>query len=221
MPLSPCAAVARGRRLGRRTALAAALAVPLLLRARDGSTQQLPAPAVPIQALDDALLQIMHAGHPVPFAERVRTLTPAVENAFDLRQILQTSVGLRWSSFSPAQQQQLLDVFTRYTVASYVANFDSYNGERFEILPALRQIGADQVVQTRIIPSSGDSTRIDYVMHATPSGWKAVDVLLDGSISRVAVQRSDFRSLLAGGDPSRLIASLRTKTANLERGGSQ
>ena len=26
--------------------------------------------------------------------------------------------------------------------------------------------------------------------------WKAVDVLLDGTISRVAVQRSDFRSLL-------------------------
>ncbi len=30
-------------------------------------------------------------------------------------------------------------------------------------------------------------------------GWRIVDVLLDGSISRVAVQRSDFRSLLGNG----------------------
>jgi len=32
------------------------------------------------------------------------------------------------------------------------------------------------------------------------------------------VQRSDFRSLLAGGDPGRLLASLRSKTAALESG---
>jgi phospholipid transport system substrate-binding protein len=53
-------------------------------------------------------------------------------------------------------------------------------------------------------------------MRSTDAGWKAIDVLLDGSISRVAVQRSDFRSLLAGGDPGRLIASLRAKTASLQ-----
>ena len=33
--------------------------------------------------------------------------------------------------------------------------------------------------------------------------WRAVDVLLDGSISRVAVQRSDFRKILANGDAER------------------
>ena len=39
-------------------------------------------------------------------------------------------------------------------------------------------------------------TPLDYVMRQGEKGRRAVDVLLDGSISRVAVQRSDFRSLL-------------------------
>jgi phospholipid transport system substrate-binding protein len=201
----------------RRTLLGIAAAVPIALIS-DKVPAQMSGPAMPIRALDDALLRIMHAGKTTPFAERARLLAPAIEGAFDLSAILQTSVGLRWSSFSPQQRAELLDVFRQYTVASYVANFDAFNGERFQILPDLRQVGQEQVVQSRIVPASGDPARIDYVMRATDSGWKAVDVLLDGSISRVAVQRSDFRSLLAGGDPARLIDSLRSKTAALESG---
>jgi phospholipid transport system substrate-binding protein len=52
------------------------------------------------------------------------------------------------------------------------------------------------------------------------SGWRAVDVLADGSISRVAVQRSDFRRLLAQGGAQALVASLRSKSADLSDGAS-
>ena len=48
--------------------------------------------------------------------------------------------------------------------------------------------------------------------------WRAVDVLIEGSISRVAVQRSDFRKILASGDAEALIASLRHKIADLSDG---
>jgi len=43
-------------------------------------------------------------------------------------------------------------------------------------------------------------------------------VLLDGSISRVAVQRSDFRSLLGSGHAGALIRSLQDKVAQLSGG---
>jgi phospholipid transport system substrate-binding protein len=61
-------------------------------------------------------------------------------------------------------------------------------------------------------------TPLDYVMRAEDAGWKAVDILLDGSISRVAVQRSDFRSLLRPGDASALIESLQRKVDQLSAG---
>ncbi len=178
-----------------------------------------PAAAAPIAALDAALVQAMQAGKAVPFAQRYQTLAPVVEQAFDLGSILEISVGPRWQSFSPDQQKALMAEFVRFTVASYVSNFSSYAGETFEIEPETRALGAEQVVSTRIVPKSGNPARIDYVMKPGAAGWRAVDVLLDGTISRVAVQRSDFRSQLEGG-PDALIESLRKKVGDLAGGAS-
>jgi phospholipid transport system substrate-binding protein len=173
-----------------------------------------PQAAAPIEALNQSLLDVMHAGQATPFAQRYAALAPVVERTFDLDSILETSVGPRWQSYSPTQQQQLREDFAKFTVTSYVANFSSFNGERFEISPDTRAIGSEQVVETKIIQASGDAARIDYVMRPGPGGWRVVDVLLDGSISRVAVQRSDFRSLIASG-PEPLIQSLERKNADL------
>jgi len=194
--------------LTRRAALLAALA-PLAAHAADPDVQ------APIQALLQALTQVAAAVRATPFAQRFNTLAPAVERSFDLPAILQLSVGPRWASLPPPEQQSLLDAFRKFTIASYVANFDGR--ERFEMLADSRSIGADQVVATRVIPNGGEPTRIDYVMRRTAQGPRAVDVLLNGSISQVAVYRSDWRSSLASG-AGPLIANLQGKVASLSGG---
>ena len=109
--------------------------------------------------------------------------------------------------------------FRHYTIASYVDSFNNYDGQRFDILPDLRSLpNGEKVVDTKIVPRSGDAHLLDYVMRQVPQGWRVVDVLLDGTISRVAVQRSDFRSLLARGGAVALAKSLREKTADLSGG---
>jgi phospholipid transport system substrate-binding protein len=175
-------------------------------------------PAEPVAALDDGLMTVMKAGAGVPFPKRFDMLAPIVQRAFDLPLILKACVGPRWVNLPKADQQQLLDEFTRFTVASYVANFDNYSGERFDILPERRQVGEDVVVPTRIVQPDQTSSRIDYVMRQIDGTWKMVDILLDGTISRVAVQRSDFRTLLARGAAAALIASLQRKVADLSGG---
>jgi phospholipid transport system substrate-binding protein len=55
-------------------------------------------------------------------------------------------------------------------------------------------------------------------MRMTGTSWKAVDVLADGSISRVAVQRSDFSQLLEKGGAPALMASLERKVKTLSHG---
>ena len=172
----------------------------------------------PIQALNDALIQVMKAGKRTSFRDRFHRLAPAVDRAFDLPGILRVSVGPQWASIDPVQQATLLKVFRSFTVASYVANFDSYDGQSFTIAPQLRATGANQVVGTTII-SGNEKDRIDYVMHQDAGGaWKVVDVLLDGTISRVAVQRSDFRAQLAQGGAAALIVSLQAKVTDLAGG---
>jgi len=199
----------------RRTAACAALLALLALapaaRAQDSVS-------APIEALDGALITAARNGKQA-FADRYNALAPVVERALDLPAILQTSVGPHWSDLPAEQQQQLLSVFRTFTVASYVANFNKFNGEQINLLPETRAVGQEQVVETEIVPSGGKPIRIDYVMRQGEDGWQAVDVLLEGSISRVAVQRSDFRALLGtGGNADALIASLQKKVATLSGG---
>jgi phospholipid transport system substrate-binding protein len=154
----------------------------------------------------------------VPFVQRFDALAPVVDRVFDLDTVLRVSVGMRWDSMDPAVQARLLHAFRRFTVATYVANFDKYEGERFQVLPGSRASGADRIVRTEMVSGNGDRVRLDYLMRDDGGTWRVVDVLLDGSISRVAVQRSDFRKVLAGGDADALIASLHKKVADLSEG---
>lgn len=195
--------------------LAVAL-VPLSARAQSTAPE-----AQPIAALNAGLLQVMTAGRATAFATRMAILTPIIQKSFDLPVLLQNSVGpARWTSITEPQKAELMDVFTQFTVASYVANFDSASGEKFVIASENRISGKDTVVQSRILGTGGDSTRLDYVMRETAGTWKVVDVLLDGSISRVAVTRSDFRALLSTADAVPLITSLRDKVTNLAAGNA-
>ena len=73
-------------------------------------------------------------------------------------------------------------------------------------------------MRTKLVARDGTSTTLDYVMRDGPSGWKVVDVLAGGAISRVAVQRSDFRTLLTSGGVPALTVALQNKVANLSGG---
>jgi phospholipid transport system substrate-binding protein len=204
----------------RRRGLITAVACLLLGAAAPARAAGQSAPGATVQQLIDGLLQIMKAGPATPFQQRFAMLGPVIDNTFDLPVILQESVGSGWASLQPDQQAMLMDAFRRYTVASYVNSFDNFNGQRFDISPNTRSIGAQQIVETKIIPQKGETHELDYVMREGSNGWRVVDVLADGSISRVAVQRSDFRRLLARGGPHALADSLRAKSADLSDGTS-
>ena len=201
------------RRALLRSVTAAAMLVTLGARAQpaDPSLEQ------PLRDLYAALESAMRAGRATPFSERFNNLAPVVDRVFDLETVLQVSVGLRWDSLALGAQTRLLNVFRRFTVATYVANFDKYDGEKFVVMPGTRDSGSDRIVGTEIV-SGADRNRLDYVMRDANGTWRAVDVLLDGSISRVAVQRSDFRKLLANGNADALIASLSRKISDLSDG---
>ena len=175
-----------------------------------------PSPIAPIQQLTEGLLRVMKTGPRTPFNQRFDMLAPVIDQVFDLNAVLRTSVGPEWDSLPQNQQDMLRPAFRRYTVASYVNNFNSFNGQQFTVEPQPRPVGnGEQVVRTRITSPSGNSHELDYVMRNTGGGWRVVDVLADGAISRVAVQRSDFRRLLSRGGAPALVASLTAKSQDL------
>jgi phospholipid transport system substrate-binding protein len=177
------------------------------------------APVAPVERLNAALVAAMKAGRGTPFAQRYAALAPVLEQTFDLDAALTASVGLRWPALPDDQKTLLRAAFRRYTVASYAANFDNFAGQTFRVSPMVREVGdGDVVVGNQLVSGDGSTTSLDYVMRNGQSGWRAVDVLANGSISRVAVQRSDFRSLLTSGGVPALVAALTQKVASLSGG---
>ncbi|MBO0739188.1 MAG: ABC transporter substrate-binding protein [Alphaproteobacteria bacterium] len=172
----------------------------------------------PIEQLHAGLIAIMRAGKTAPFRQRYEMIGPIVVQTFDLNKMLREAIGPRWTSLPSDQQTALADAFRRFTVASYVANFHGYSGERFEIEPVVKVAGGDRVVETRIASASGKARALDYLMRQEGGGWKVVDVLAEGSISQVAAERSNMRSVLADSGGPGLLASLRQKTAELSGG---
>ena len=184
-----------------------------------------PAPAAvasemtaPVEQLHAGLIEIMKAGKTVSFRQRYDKIAPVIGRTFDLDVIVRQVVGPRWAALPPDQQAALEDAFRRYTVASYVSNFEDYSGERFEVLPGATAVGNDRVVTTRIVTASGQAHVLAYVMRQTGAGWRAVDVLAEGSVSRVAAQRSEIRSVLSDSGGPGLLVSLRKKTSELSGG---
>jgi phospholipid transport system substrate-binding protein len=172
----------------------------------------------PIEQLHTGLIEIMKAGKVAPFRQRYDKIAPVIGRTFDLEVIVRQVIGPRWPALPPDQQAALADAFRRYTIASYVSNFDAYSGERFEVLPGVAAVGDDRVVTTKIVTASGQAHVLAYVMKPTGGGWRVVDVLAEGSISRVAAQRSEIRSVLSDGGGPGLLVSLRRKTAELSGG---
>lgn len=172
----------------------------------------------PIEQLDAGLLQAMKAGKGSPFQQRYQALAPLVIRAVDLDAILQGGVGPTWATLSAADQTALKAAFQHYSVATYVAHFDEFNGEKFELYPPAA--GGDPVVKVKIVPGKpGDETHVlGYAMRQTGGAWKAYDVTADSSISQVVAQQEEIRALVKSSGPSGLYARLQQKTAELSGG---
>jgi phospholipid transport system substrate-binding protein len=175
--------------------------------------------AASVTALDNGLIAIMKAGSAgQSFDQRAQLLTPVVQKSFDLPTIIENSVGLLWSSVPADQQSQLTALFTQFTVDSYVHEFASFSGQSLKLLPDEKTLGAKKIVETDIVGSDSSTTEIDYVMSDNAAGWQITDVLLNGTISQVAIHASDFSGLVTQGDATKLIAALKSKIAALSSG---
>jgi phospholipid transport system substrate-binding protein len=193
------------------------LAAAVLL---SGAAMAAPPEASPVEALNAALIASMKAGSAgQSFQARAAALAPVVQSSYNLPEVEKNSVGFLWSTIPPVQQQQVAAAFEKFTVASYVSEFSKYSGEKIVLLPAEKTLGADKIVETEIVPADGSTpTRLDYVVADGPAGWQITDVLLNGTISQVAVHSSDFSSLVTSGNATQLIAALDKKTATLSSG---
>jgi phospholipid transport system substrate-binding protein len=189
-------------------------ALPGLARAQNEGSD----PAVkPVRAFYDALLAVMKQAERLGIPGRYEKLAPVIRATFDLAAMTRIAVGPEWNSIASPQQAELIESFSRMTIATYANRFDGYSGERFEVEPVSEVRSTGRVVRTRLVQSKGEPVSLNYLMRGSGDAWKIVDVYLTGTISELATRRSEFAAILKAGGPSALVDTLRQQADKLMR----
>ncbi len=168
-------------------------------------------PQAPISGLYKALEQSEHSGAGI--GKRSAMIAPLVDQAFDMDAILKRSVGLHYDQLSADERSALINAFKRFTVARYASTFKPGTNAVFTVSQTTEEDGRT-IVHTTIgnrNDSAESATPIDYVMVKGPNGWRIVDILLDGHISQVAAQRSDFKTIFSQSGANGLARTLTKK----------
>lgn len=194
--------------------------VPLVLAALlswvpVASLQAAAGPAVVVQKFHDQLLAAMKRAEAETAQQRFEALSQAVDKAFDLERMIRVASGSQWGSADSAQRATLLSAFRRLSIATYAAQFDGYSGERFEMVGDRPGPQETVLVQTRIVGSGDTNAGLTYVMKETDSRWLIADILLDNSVSQLAVRRSEYRRILAESGIDGLVNTLNKKADDL------
>ena len=169
-----------------------------------------------LRSFYDTLLTTMKAGRTLGQSGRYAKLAPAIGSLFDVPLMARLAVGSSWASLPPSQQLQVTEAFGHYISATYADRFDSYSGEQLQITGE-QPYGAEVIVQTRIVKANGDTVSLNYRMHENGGSWQISDVYMDGTISQLATQRSEFHSILQREGVDGLIMALNRKVDLLTR----
>ncbi len=171
-----------------------------------------------VRQFEDALLQVMHNAKQLGYRGRYERLDPVVRRTHDLAEIARIASGRYWMKLDERSRQELVDAFSRLSIATYAFRFDDYSGQSFTVTSEEPMSGAGVVVHSVLKQPGEQDTHFDYMMAHTDQGWRIVNIIVDG-VSDLAMKRAEYASILSKSGVQGLIAKLESKIA--EYSGAQ
>jgi phospholipid transport system substrate-binding protein len=164
------------------------------------------------QAVDE-VLTIAYAPPVTPPADPlVNRLRPVLEKYFSFDLITRSAVGPGWNSFSPADQQRTITLFTDLVIRTYSDKFEP--GDRPKVTYGKPvEIDATRRELPTTITYAGKNYSVSYRLRQLPAGWRIYDVNIEG-VSMVANYRAQFDPLFQKGGAAAIIAALEKNLAD-------
>src|ERR1700746_3180409 len=117
-----------------------------------------------VKGLYDTLLGTMKNGRILGQSGRFTQIEPVIRRTFDIPSMTRLSVGVSyWAGLNEAQRQQLTESFGRYISAIYADRFDSYAGQKLEVIGE-QAAPAGVMVRSQIIKANGGPVKGDYMI---------------------------------------------------------
>ncbi|MDH4259809.1 MAG: ABC transporter substrate-binding protein [Gammaproteobacteria bacterium] len=153
-----------------------------------------PAPQDLIETTSTRILQALDADRAALQSDPARVrrivdeiLLPHFDTDYSARLVL----GKHWRDATAIQRQRFIDAFYHSLLRNYGSALAEFTADRLTLLPFRGDLASGlATVRTEVRRSDGTRVPVNYSMRATPAGWKAWDVTIEG-ISYVRNLRND------------------------------
>ncbi len=198
------------------------LAIVLLaLFAALGSARAADSPQQVVITLQDTLLDVMKRAGALGFEGRYERLEPVLTATFNFPLMARVSVGRHWKKLDENGREQLVDAYSRMSVATFAARFDGYSGQTFQVLSEDETARGGKIVKTQLNSPDGDPVALNYVMRRAKERWRIIDISLDAKYSELARQRSEFTAVMDREGLDGLVRTIRDKVRQLSNGQTE
>ena len=172
-------------------------------------------PSETVERLNETLLEVMQEAQALGYAGRYDTLAPVLEEAFDFALMARVAVGRYWRQLDDAQKSELVDSFSRLSIATFAARFNGYSGEAFQVNGETAQRKNTVLVTNTLVKSSGETIPINYLLREIEGQWRIIDIYLDAKYSELALKRSEYSSVVERKGFEGLLDVMRDKIAEI------
>jgi phospholipid transport system substrate-binding protein len=132
---------------------------------------------------------------PGSIADKRVKLQAIVDRTVDVNEVARFCLGRFWSTASPQQQKDYLDLFHRVLMINITGKVGDYQGVSFTVGHAQPREGAI-LVSTTVERPGNPPSKVDWLVSTQSGGLKIIDVIAEGTSLRLT-QRSDYSSYLA------------------------
>ncbi len=149
-----------------------------------------------VERLYASLIDAMKHAQSLGYAGRYEKLAPVIDETYDLPFVAEKSLGRHWKRLSEEQRLRWVETFSQFTISTYAERFHSYSGERFEVMDTEPSLYETFIVRSRLVKPGRDPVRLDYRLRQRDGRWRIIDVYLNGTVSQLALRRSEYSGIM-------------------------
>lgn len=169
-----------------------------------------------VDKFQEELIDVMKNGKKLGYSGRYDKLKDPVTNSHDLTKIARIVVGKEWEKLTDVQQQQLVDVFSRLSIASYAHNFKDYSGEAFTFDTEETTTRGGVIIHSHLTIPDDKPVKFDYMLKEKGDSWRIINIIANG-VSDLALKRSEYTTILQREGFDALIAKINEKIDNYSK----
>lgn len=166
-----------------------------------------------VESFQTELLEVMKQGKELGFDGRYKRLEAAIAKSHDLTKIARVVVGREWAKLAEEQQQELVDVFSKLSIAAYAYNFKEFSGESFKFESEEETTRGGVIVHTYLLIPNDKDVKFDYMLKKKGDSWRIINIIANG-VSDLALKRSEYTNILKNDGFEALIKKISEKIDN-------